>query len=82
MDSPISVIIGNFEFALGRMGGIWLVVEAAVSERTAQTLVEEQEQKSDLKVLRRMSGTGPARTIPSSRSTMPRTTILLVPLLR
>ena len=34
--------------AFGPMGGIWLVVEAAVSERTAQTLVEEQEQKSDL----------------------------------
>ena len=48
MDSRVSLVIGNFEFAFGPMGGIWLVVEAAVSERTAQTLVEEQEQKSDL----------------------------------
>jgi hypothetical protein len=30
------------------MGGIWLVMETAVSEWTAQTLVEEQKQQSDL----------------------------------
>ena len=32
------------------MGGIWLVLETAVSEWPAQTLVEEQKQKSDLDV--------------------------------
>ena len=41
-------MIGNFEFAFGPMGGIWLVVEAAVSEWTAQALVEKQEKKSHL----------------------------------
>ena len=49
MDGPIGLIIGNFEFALGTMGGVGLVVEAAVSEWTAQALVKEQEQKSHLK---------------------------------
>jgi hypothetical protein len=28
--------------------GVWLVVEAAVSERTAEAFVEDQEQQSDL----------------------------------
>ena len=48
MDGPISLMIGNFEIALGPMNGVWLVVEAAVSKWTEQTLVEEQKQKSDL----------------------------------
>ena len=48
MDGSIGLIIGNFEFALGPMGGVWLVVETAVSKWTAQTLVEEEKQKSDL----------------------------------
>ena len=33
MDSRVSLVIGSFEFALWRMDGFWLVVEAAVSER-------------------------------------------------
>jgi hypothetical protein len=49
-------MIGNFEFALGPMVGVWLVVEAAVSERTAQALVEEQEQKSDLDTFAGLGG--------------------------
>jgi hypothetical protein len=48
LDGSIGLIIGNFESALGPMGGVWLVVETAVSKRTAQTLVEEEKQKSDL----------------------------------
>jgi len=51
LDSRISLVIGSFKFALWRMDGFWLVVEAAVSERTAQALVEEQEQQSDLNTL-------------------------------
>ena len=47
MNSRISLVIGSFKFALRRMDGVWMVVEAAVSERTAQALVKEQEQKSD-----------------------------------
>ena len=48
MDGSIGLMIGNFEFALGSMGGVWLTVETAVSQWTAQTLVEEEKQKSDL----------------------------------
>ena len=48
MDSRVGLVIGSFEFALWPIDGFWLVVEAAVSERTAQALVEEQEQQSDL----------------------------------
>jgi hypothetical protein len=48
LDSRVSLVIDSFEFALRRMDGFWLVVEAAVSERAAQALVEEQEQQSDL----------------------------------
>ena len=48
LDGSISLMIGDFEFAMGSMGGVWLVVKAAVSKWTAQALVEEQKQKSDL----------------------------------
>ena len=48
MDGSIGLIIGDFEFALGPKGGVWLVVETAVSKWTAQMLVEEEKQKSDL----------------------------------
>jgi hypothetical protein len=40
LDGPISFMIGNFEFALGPMSRFWLVVEAAVSKWTAETLVD------------------------------------------
>ena len=48
LDGSISLMIGDFEFAMGSMGGVWLVVKAAVSKWTAQALVEEQKQESDL----------------------------------
>ena len=48
MDGSISVMIGDFQLAMGSMGGVWSVVKAAVSKWTAQALVEEQKQKSDL----------------------------------
>ena len=41
-------MIGGLEFAVGPMLGIRLVVEAAVCERTAESLVEEQKQENDL----------------------------------
>jgi hypothetical protein len=31
LDSRVSLVIDSFEFALRRMDGFWLVVEAAVS---------------------------------------------------
>jgi hypothetical protein len=44
LDSRISLVIGSFKFALWRMDGVWLVVEAAVSERAlATTLPADQE---------------------------------------
>src|SRR5258705_6451662 len=48
LDGPVSLIIGSFKFTLGPMVGVWLVVKATVSKRTAQTLVKEQKQQSDL----------------------------------
>ena len=36
LDGSISLMIGDFEFAMGSMGGVWLVVKAAVSKWTAQ----------------------------------------------
>ena len=41
LDGSVSFIIGSFKFTLGPMVGVWLVVKATVSKRTAQTLVEE-----------------------------------------
>ena len=41
LDGSVSFIIGSFKFTLGPMVGVWLVVKATVSQRTAQTLVEE-----------------------------------------
>jgi hypothetical protein len=41
-------MIGSFESALGPMGGIREMMEAAVSKRSAQAFVEEQEQQGNL----------------------------------
>jgi hypothetical protein len=41
LDGSVSLIIGSFKFTLGPMVGVWLVVKATVSQRAAQTLVEE-----------------------------------------
>jgi hypothetical protein len=49
LDGPVSLMIGSFKFALGPMVGVWLMVKATVSKWTAQTLVEEQKEQSDLK---------------------------------
>jgi hypothetical protein len=48
LNRPVSLVIGSFEFALGPMGRVGAVMETAVSKRAAQTLVEKQEQQSDL----------------------------------
>ena len=48
MDRPVSLVIGSFEFALGPMGRVGAVMETAVSKRATQTLVQKQEQQSDL----------------------------------
>ena len=48
-------------------GRIWLVVEAAVSHGTAETLVEEQKQESDLNAFGRQAvGIAPAITLEKS----------------
>ena len=41
----VGLVIGSFQFAVRGMFGVWFVVEAAVGERAAEALVEEQEQQ-------------------------------------
>ena len=48
LDCRVSLVIGSFEFARGLIRGVRTVMETAVSKRSAQALVEEQEQQSNL----------------------------------
>ena len=43
LDGLVGFVTGSFEFALGPVSGVGLVVEATVGKWTAETLVEEQE---------------------------------------
>jgi hypothetical protein len=45
-------VIGGFEFAVGPVLGIGFVMESAMGERTAEALVEEQKQESDVNAFR------------------------------
>jgi hypothetical protein len=44
LDGRIGTVIGGFEPAVGTVLRVWLVMEAAVGERPAQALVEEEEE--------------------------------------
>ena len=46
MDRRVSLVIGGFEFALGPMRGVWKVMKSAISKRSAEAFVEEQEQQA------------------------------------
>jgi hypothetical protein len=48
LDRCIGTMIGRLEPAIGSALGAGLVVEAAVGEGTAQALVKEEEQESDV----------------------------------
>src|SRR5258705_11360061 len=48
LDGPVSLIIGSFKVTLGPMVGVWLVLKATVSKRTAKTLLKGQKQQSHL----------------------------------
>ena len=48
-------MIGDFESAVGPVLGIWLVMEATVCQRTAEELVEEQKQESELNAFGRQA---------------------------
>jgi len=48
LNGLVGFVIGGFQLAVGAVRRIGLVVEAAVGERTAEPLVEEQEQQGDL----------------------------------
>ena len=50
-DGFVGAVVGGFEAAVRPMLGVWLVVEATVGERSAQALVEEQEEQCDLNPL-------------------------------
>jgi hypothetical protein len=44
LDGLVGLVIGKLQFAVWPVGGIGLMVEAAVGQRTTQTLVEKQEE--------------------------------------
>ena len=48
MDGGVGAVIGGFEPAVGTALRVWLVMEAAVGERPAQALVEEEEEQRHL----------------------------------
>jgi hypothetical protein len=48
LDGVVGFVIGGFEFAVGLLGRIGLVMEAAVGEGAAEALVEEQEEERDV----------------------------------
>jgi hypothetical protein len=62
-------VIGGFESAVGPMLGMGLVVEAAICERAAEALVEEQKQESELNAFRgQAAGVASAITFQDSMS--------------
>jgi hypothetical protein len=44
----VGFVVSGFEFAVGPVSGIRLVMEAAVCQRATEALVEEEKQESDL----------------------------------
>src|SRR5215469_9032965 len=52
LDGFVGAVVGGFEFAGRLVGGIGVVMEAAVGERPAQPLVEEQKEQRHLDAFR------------------------------
>ncbi len=48
LDGLVGLVVGGFELAIGPVGRVGLVMEAAVSKRATETLVEEQEQEGNI----------------------------------
>src|SRR6266581_8158153 len=48
LDGLVGFVISGFDLAVRTMGGIGLVVESAVGQRTTEAFVKEQEQKRDV----------------------------------
>ena len=44
LDGLVGLVIGKLQFAVWPVGGIGLMVEAAVGQRATQALVEKQEE--------------------------------------
>src|ERR1700733_10738570 len=51
LNGPVGFVGGGLQFAIGEEGRMGLMMEAAVGQRAAEPLVEEQEQQSDIKAL-------------------------------
>ena len=51
MNRVVGFVVSGFEFAVGAVSGIGLMMETAVGQRSAQALVEKQEQQCDLESL-------------------------------
>ena len=63
LDGVVGAVVGGFKFAGGLVGGIRAVMEAAVGERPAQPLVEEQKEQRHLDAFRR-EAVGVAGVVP------------------
>ena len=48
LDGLVGLVVGGFEPAVGAVGRVGFVMEAAVGERTTEALVEEQEQEGNI----------------------------------
>ncbi len=48
LDGVIGRVVGGFEFAVGAMGGVGLMMEAAVGQWPAQALVKKEGEQSGL----------------------------------
>ena len=51
LDCRVSLVISGLEFAIGAVGKVWLVMKAAVSQRTAEAFMKEEEQERNLEAL-------------------------------
>src|ERR1700745_3831318 len=67
LDRCIGTMIGRLESAIGSALSVGLVVEAAVGEGTAQALVKEEEQESDVDAFCRQA-VGIARSVPPQQA--------------
>ena len=48
LDGGVGLVVSGFEFAVGAVRWVGLVLEAAIGQRAAEPFVEEQEQERDL----------------------------------
>ena len=48
LNGLVGFVVSGFEFGIGTMGGVGLMMKATIGQRTAKPLVKEEEQQRDL----------------------------------